>query len=72
MTGKAGEPQRPLSRDRRSRQRAAPMEPVGGVFAGRNLSDFWELAEKSPVINYTVTSSLAAAPGEWKPPRRRL
>ncbi|XP_070248205.1 HERV-H LTR-associating protein 1 [Myotis yumanensis] len=31
--------------------------------AGRNLSDFWELAEKSPVINYTFTSSLAAAPG---------
>ncbi|XP_036194021.1 HERV-H LTR-associating protein 1 [Myotis myotis] len=30
--------------------------------AGRNLSDFWELAEKSPVINYTFTSSLAAAP----------
>ncbi|XP_023604104.1 HERV-H LTR-associating protein 1 [Myotis lucifugus] len=34
--------------------------------AGRNLSDFWELAEKSPVINYTFTSSLAEAPGEWK------
>nr|KAF6326328.1 HERV-H LTR-associating 1 [Pipistrellus kuhlii] len=30
--------------------------------AGRNLSDFWELAEKSPVITYTFTSSLAAAP----------
>ncbi|KAK1331884.1 hypothetical protein QTO34_007560 [Cnephaeus nilssonii] len=30
--------------------------------AGRNLSDFWELAEKSPVIHYTFTSSLAAAP----------
>ncbi|XP_074172409.1 HERV-H LTR-associating protein 1 isoform X2 [Rhinolophus sinicus] len=27
--------------------------------AGRNLSDFWEMAEKSPVINYTFTSSLS-------------
>ncbi|XP_037369897.2 HERV-H LTR-associating protein 1 [Talpa occidentalis] len=25
--------------------------------SGRNLSDFWEMAEKSPVINYTFTSS---------------
>ncbi|XP_013005375.2 HERV-H LTR-associating protein 1 [Cavia porcellus] len=28
--------------------------------AGRNLSDFWEMAEKSPVINYTFTSSASA------------
>ncbi|XP_062045399.1 HERV-H LTR-associating protein 1 [Lepus europaeus] len=27
--------------------------------SGRNLSDFWELAEKSPVINYTFTSGVA-------------
>ncbi|XP_006913076.1 HERV-H LTR-associating protein 1 [Pteropus alecto] len=27
--------------------------------SGRNLSDFWEMAEKSPVINYTFTSSLS-------------
>uniref|UniRef100_A0A8C9K910 HHLA1 neighbor of OC90 n=1 Tax=Panthera tigris altaica TaxID=74533 RepID=A0A8C9K910_PANTA len=26
--------------------------------SGRNLSDFWEVAEKSPVINYTFTSSI--------------
>ncbi|KAF6099478.1 HERV-H LTR-associating 1 [Phyllostomus discolor] len=30
--------------------------------AGRNLSDFWEAAEGSPVINYTFTSSLSGAP----------
>ncbi|XP_066228602.1 HERV-H LTR-associating protein 1 [Saccopteryx leptura] len=28
----------------------------------RNLSDFWEMAEKSPVVNYTFTSSLS---GVW-------
>uniref|UniRef100_I3MZF0 HHLA1 neighbor of OC90 n=1 Tax=Ictidomys tridecemlineatus TaxID=43179 RepID=I3MZF0_ICTTR len=27
--------------------------------SGRNLSDFWEMVEKSPVINYTFTSSLS-------------
>ncbi|KFO30968.1 HERV-H LTR-associating protein 1 [Fukomys damarensis] len=27
--------------------------------AGRNLSDFWEMAEKSPVINYTFMSSVS-------------
>ncbi|CAI9155092.1 unnamed protein product [Rangifer tarandus platyrhynchus] len=27
--------------------------------SGRNLSDFWELAEKSPVINYTFTSNIS-------------
>ncbi|KAB0393080.1 hypothetical protein E2I00_006504, partial [Balaenoptera physalus] len=27
--------------------------------SGRNLSDFWEMAEKSPVINYTFTSSMS-------------
>ncbi|KAM5315099.1 HERV-H LTR-associating protein 1 [Glossophaga mutica] len=27
--------------------------------SGRNLSDFWEVAEESPVINYTFTSSLS-------------
>ncbi|XP_059983728.1 HERV-H LTR-associating protein 1 [Lagenorhynchus albirostris] len=27
--------------------------------SGRNLSDFWEMAEKSPVINYTFTSSVS-------------
>ncbi|KAF6323314.1 HERV-H LTR-associating 1 [Rhinolophus ferrumequinum] len=31
--------------------------------AGRNLSDFWEMAEKSPVINYTFTSSLSGVLG---------
>ncbi|XP_048214592.1 HERV-H LTR-associating protein 1 [Perognathus longimembris pacificus] len=29
--------------------------------SGRNLSDFWEMAERSPVINYTFTSSVAMA-----------
>nr|XP_025849287.1 HERV-H LTR-associating protein 1 [Vulpes vulpes] len=32
--------------------------------SGRNLSDFWEMAEKSPVINYTFTSSMAGVLGE--------
>ncbi|XP_060058367.1 HERV-H LTR-associating protein 1 [Erinaceus europaeus] len=27
--------------------------------SGRNLSDFWEVAEKFPVINYTFTSSMS-------------
>uniref|UniRef100_A0A8D1ZA85 HERV-H LTR-associating 1 n=1 Tax=Sus scrofa TaxID=9823 RepID=A0A8D1ZA85_PIG len=27
--------------------------------SGRNLSDLWEMAEKSPVINYTYTSSMS-------------
>eukprot|EP00069_Balaena_mysticetus_P010267 bmy_20613T0 len=31
--------------------------------SGRNLSDFWEMAEKSPVINYTFTSSMSATRG---------
>ncbi|KAM5281030.1 HERV-H LTR-associating protein 1 [Ctenodactylus gundi] len=31
--------------------------------AGRNLSDFWELVEKSPVLNYTFTSSLPGVLG---------
>uniref|UniRef100_A0A673VCS1 HERV-H LTR-associating 1 n=2 Tax=Suricata suricatta TaxID=37032 RepID=A0A673VCS1_SURSU len=31
--------------------------------SGRNLSNFWEMAEKSPVINYTFTSSVSGAPG---------
>ncbi|XP_058524871.1 HERV-H LTR-associating protein 1 [Ochotona princeps] len=31
--------------------------------SGRNLSDFWELAEKSPVINYTFTSSMTGVLG---------
>ncbi|XP_008072396.1 HERV-H LTR-associating protein 1 [Carlito syrichta] len=31
--------------------------------SGRNLSDFWEMADKSPVINYTFTSSISGAPG---------
>ncbi|CAK7289179.1 HERV-H LTR-associating protein 1 homolog [Vulpes lagopus] len=31
--------------------------------SGRNLSDFWEMAEKSPVINYTFTSSMAGVLG---------
>nr|XP_051700826.1 HERV-H LTR-associating protein 1 [Oryctolagus cuniculus] len=31
--------------------------------SGRNLSDFWELAEKSPVINYTFTSGVASVLG---------
>ncbi|XP_058420438.1 HERV-H LTR-associating protein 1 [Diceros bicornis minor] len=32
--------------------------------SGRNLSDFWEMAEKSPVINYTFTSSMPSVLGE--------
>ncbi|KAK2095009.1 hypothetical protein P7K49_026425 [Saguinus oedipus] len=37
--------------------------------SGRNLSDFWEMAEKYPVINYTFTSGMSgvletAAPSE--------
>ncbi|XP_028356186.1 HERV-H LTR-associating protein 1 [Physeter macrocephalus] len=32
--------------------------------SGRNLSDFWEMAEKSPVINYTFTSSMSGVLGE--------
>nr|XP_005613457.1 HERV-H LTR-associating protein 1 [Equus caballus] len=32
--------------------------------SGRNLSDFWEMAEKSPVINYTFTSSVSSVLGE--------
>ncbi|XP_023558375.1 HERV-H LTR-associating protein 1 [Octodon degus] len=31
--------------------------------AGRNLSDFWDMAEKSPVINYTFTSSISGVLG---------
>ncbi|XP_012640864.2 HERV-H LTR-associating protein 1 [Microcebus murinus] len=31
--------------------------------SGRNLSDFWEMAEQSPVINYTFTSSMSAVLG---------
>ncbi|ELW57132.1 HERV-H LTR-associating protein 1 [Tupaia chinensis] len=31
--------------------------------SGRNLSDFWEMAEKSPVINYTFTSSVSGVLG---------
>ncbi|XP_055987511.1 HERV-H LTR-associating protein 1 [Sorex fumeus] len=31
--------------------------------AGKNISDFWELAEKSPVINYTFTSSMSGILG---------
>ncbi|KAM6171863.1 HERV-H LTR-associating protein 1 [Erethizon dorsatum] len=36
--------------------------------AGRNLPDFWETAEKSPVVNYTFTSSMAGVLGQmlWK------
>ncbi|XP_028629108.1 HERV-H LTR-associating protein 1 [Grammomys surdaster] len=29
--------------------------------SGRNLSDFWEMVEKSPVINYTFTSGVSNA-----------
>ena len=47
-------------------------DPVGVVFVGRNLSDFWEVAEKSPVINYTFTSSMPGGPGECEPPRLLL
>ncbi|XP_010987096.1 HERV-H LTR-associating protein 1 [Camelus dromedarius] len=32
--------------------------------SGRNFSDFWEMAEKSPVINYTFTSSMPGVLGE--------
>uniref|UniRef100_A0A8C7ATN8 HHLA1 neighbor of OC90 n=1 Tax=Neovison vison TaxID=452646 RepID=A0A8C7ATN8_NEOVI len=31
--------------------------------SGRDLSDFWEMAEKSPVINYTFTSSMSGVLG---------
>ncbi|XP_044540249.1 HERV-H LTR-associating protein 1 [Gracilinanus agilis] len=30
-----------------------------GKTVGRNLSDFWEMVEKSPVINYTFTSNVS-------------
>ncbi|XP_043836671.1 HERV-H LTR-associating protein 1 [Dromiciops gliroides] len=30
-----------------------------GETVGRNLSDFWEMVEKSPVINYTFTSNVS-------------
>ncbi|KAM9095447.1 HERV-H LTR-associating protein 1 [Sarcophilus harrisii] len=30
---------------------------------GRNLSDFWEMVEKSPVINYTFTSNVSGVLG---------
>ncbi|XP_053516911.1 HERV-H LTR-associating protein 1 [Artibeus jamaicensis] len=32
--------------------------------SGRNLSDFWEVAEESPVVNYTFTGSLSGVLGE--------
>ncbi|XP_037658546.1 HERV-H LTR-associating protein 1 [Choloepus didactylus] len=32
--------------------------------SGRNLSDFWEMVEKSPVINYTYTSNMSSVLGE--------
>lgn len=41
---------------------------VGVTFAGQNLSDFWEMVEKSPMINYTFTSSLSGVLGECTPP----
>ncbi|NXX57928.1 HHLA1 protein, partial [Scopus umbretta] len=31
---------------------------------GRNLSDFWEMLEKSPVINYTFSSNTSSDPGK--------
>ncbi|XP_004697702.1 HERV-H LTR-associating protein 1 [Echinops telfairi] len=31
--------------------------------SGRNLSDFWDGAEKFPVVNYTFTSSFVGLPG---------
>ncbi|XP_045859878.1 HERV-H LTR-associating protein 1 [Meles meles] len=31
--------------------------------SGRDLSDFWKMAEKSPVINYTFTSSMSGVLG---------
>lgn len=31
--------------------------------SGRNLSDFWEMVEKSPVINYTFTSGVSSVLG---------
>nr|XP_030869744.2 HERV-H LTR-associating protein 1 [Gorilla gorilla gorilla] len=31
--------------------------------SGRNLSDFWEIEEKYPIINYTFTSSLSGVLG---------
>ncbi|XP_027417520.1 HERV-H LTR-associating protein 1 [Bos indicus x Bos taurus] len=37
--------------------------------SGRNLSDFWELVEKSPVINYTFTSNISGVLGECNPPK---
>ncbi|XP_064123741.1 HERV-H LTR-associating protein 1 [Loxodonta africana] len=32
--------------------------------SGRNLSDFWDMAEKPPVINYTFASSMSDVLGE--------
>ncbi|OXB56342.1 hypothetical protein ASZ78_004343, partial [Callipepla squamata] len=34
------------------------------MFAGRNLSDFWEILEKSPVINYTFSSNTSSDLGK--------
>lgn len=34
------------------------------LFAGRNLSDFWEVLEKSPVINYTFSSNTSSDLGK--------
>ncbi|XP_051016498.1 HERV-H LTR-associating protein 1 [Acomys russatus] len=31
--------------------------------SGRNLSDFWQMVEKSPVVNYTFTSGVSSALG---------
>ncbi|EPY77819.1 otoconin-90-like protein [Camelus ferus] len=35
--------------------------------SGRNFSDFWEMAEKSPVINYTFTSSMPGVLVPFRP-----
>ncbi|XP_072462661.1 HERV-H LTR-associating protein 1 [Notamacropus eugenii] len=34
---------------------------------GRNLSDFWEMVEKSPVINYTFTSNVSGISADFAP-----
>ncbi|XP_077664165.1 HERV-H LTR-associating protein 1 [Eretmochelys imbricata] len=34
---------------------------------GRNMSDFWEMIEKSPVINYTFSSNMSALLAEMYP-----
>lgn len=42
------------------------LSPLCNFFSGRALSDFWEMVEKSPVVNYTFTSGVFNALGKYK------